>query len=203
MRSGPSTGYGIFAVAERGQAYVLLESSNGWDHVQVDRRTGWIASFGDEGLDLGAGAPAPSFAATPAPVTNGSGVNATQADIEILARIVKGEASQCSFEGKVAVAAVVLNRVQANGFPGTIAGVAHQPWQFSCYNANVRDRLYWGPIPQSCWDAARAAVAGQDPSRGATYYFNPFLVKPSWAHTMHFLVRIGSTAVTAHDFYRP
>jgi uncharacterized protein YraI len=201
MRTGPSTAYGVMAVAERGQAYVLLETTGEWDRVQVDRRTGWVAAFGVEDLDLGASAPAPSAPSSLA-VTS-SVVNATQADVEVLARIVKGEAAQCSFDGKVAVAAVVLNRVKANGFPGTIAGVAHQPYQFSCYNADVRDRLYWGPIPQSCMDAARAALAGQDPSRGATFYFNPYLVKPSWAHTMRFLVRIGTNATNMHDFYRP
>ena len=201
MRSGPSTGYGLLAVAERGQAYVLLESQGDWRRVQVDRRRGWVAAFGVDDLDLGV-SPATPIVTRPAPTT-GPTITASQADLEILARIVKGEAALCSFEGKVAVAAVVLNRVQARGFPGTIREVAHQPYQFSCYNANVRDRLYWGPIPQSCWDAARAALAGQDPGGGATYYFNPYLVKPSWARTMRFITRIGTNATNAHDFYRP
>lgn len=127
----------------------------------------------------------------------------SQQELEVLARIVKGECPpDVPWEGKVAVAAVVLNRVERPGYPKSVAGVAHQPLQFSCYNANERARLYYGAIPQWAWDAARAAVSGQDPSRGATHYFNPYIVKPSWAQNMRFIRRIGHDANTTHDFYR-
>jgi N-acetylmuramoyl-L-alanine amidase len=123
--------------------------------------------------------------------------------LEVLARIVKGEMPHDGcFEGKVAVAAVVLNRVRHPAFPKSIPGVAHQPLQFSCYNRDVRRRLYNGPIPEWAWEAARAAVNGRDPSNEATHYFNPYLVQPSWARTMRFLKRIGTESHTTHDFYR-
>lgn len=125
------------------------------------------------------------------------------ADLEVLARIVKGECPpDVPWEGKVAVAAVVLNRVERPGYPKTVRGVAHQPLQFSCYNANVRNRLYYGPVPQWCFDAARAAARGEDPSGGATHYFNPYLVRPAWARDMRFIRRIGHDANTTHDFYK-
>jgi N-acetylmuramoyl-L-alanine amidase len=130
-------------------------------------------------------------------------MSATPAELEILARICKGEAGIAPYEGKVAVCAVVLNRVRSRRHPDTIRGVAHQPWQFSAYNPNNRARLYWGPIPQACWDAARDALNGWDPSRGATYYFNPYIVLPSWAHSMTRTVRIGTRPSDTHDFYRP
>lgn len=127
----------------------------------------------------------------------------SQADLEILARIVKGECPpDMPWEGKVAVAAVVLNRVERPGYPKSVRGVAHQPLQFSCYNANVRQRLYYGPVPQWCFDAARAAARGEDPSGGATHYFNPYLVRPSWARNLRFIKRIGHNANTTHDFYK-
>lgn len=123
--------------------------------------------------------------------------------LEVLARIVKGEMPHDGpFEGKVAVAAVVLNRVRHDAFPNSIPAVAHQPLQFSCYNRNVRARLYNGHIPDWAWEAARAAVAGRDPSGGATHYFNPYLVRPAWARQMRFIKRIGTQAHTTHDFYR-
>ncbi len=125
------------------------------------------------------------------------------ADLEVLARIVKGECpGNMPYDGMVAVAAVVLNRVKDARFPNTIPGVAHQPMQFSCYNRNMRNRLYWGAIPQYAWDAARDAVNGRDPSGGATHYFNPYLVRPAWARNMRFIKRIGATRDTTHDFYR-
>jgi hypothetical protein len=197
VRTGPDTGYARLGVAAKGQRYVRVTDGAGWDQLQFDSRAGWSVEWAlsDAGTSS---APQPRTT-----TTTRSATSVTQAELEILARIVKGEAGQSSYEGKVAVAAVVLNRVRHPWFPGTIERVAHQPWQFSCYNANVRNRLYWGPIPQSCWDAAQAAVDGWDPTNGATHYFNPFLVRPSWARTLVFIKRIGSTALDAHDFYRP
>ena len=129
----------------------------------------------------------------------------TQGELEILARIVKGECpSLVPWEGQVAVAAVVLNRVRHSRFPNSIQGVAHQRLQFSCYNANVRNRLYFGTIPVYAWRAARAALAGADPTAGSTHYYNPYLVRPSWANQLRFVRRIerpGYRRLTGHDFY--
>ncbi len=145
----------------------------------------------------GAASPGPGLARVVAPM------DVPASHVEVLARIVKGECPpQMPFEGKVAVAAVVLNRVRSRYFPDTIPGVAHQPMQFSCYNPGERDRLYWGPIPQYAWDAARAALAGADPTDNCEFYFNPYLVQPSWADDLVFVRRIGDTSLTAHDFYR-
>jgi len=126
-------------------------------------------------------------------------------DLEVLARIVKGECPRATpWVGKVAVAAVVLNRVRHRRFPNSIPGVAHQRLQFSCYNRNVRNRLYYGTIPQFAWDAARAALAGADPTGGCTHYYNPYLVAPSWANQLRFVRRIENPNMkryTGHDFY--
>lgn len=130
-------------------------------------------------------------------------MQASAAEVEVLARIVKGECwYDTPFEGKVAVAATVLNRVRASGFPRTIAGVAHEPLQFSCYNANFRRRLYYGPIPDDAYRAARAALAGEDPTGGATHYYNPYLVRPAWARRLRPTVRIGTSRRDTHVFYR-
>lgn len=200
VRVGQDQSHSRIGVAKTGQTYVRLGSGAGWNLIQFDGRRGWVVAWATNNRTASAATPPP---ASPAVPSTGTRVRATAEEMEILARIIKGEAAQCSFEGKVAVAAVVLNRVKAPGFPSTIRGVAHQPWQFSCYNADVRNRLYWGPIPQSCWDAARAALNGQDPSLGATFYFNPYLVLPSWSRTMRRTVRIGTNALDTHDFYKP
>lgn len=149
-----------------------------------------------------------SSPAPAAPVSSGRlarirALHATAADVEVLARIIKGETpAHTPFAGQVAVGAVVLNRVLDSRWPGSIRGVAHQRLQFSAYNANVRQRLYHGPIPAYAWRAARAALAGQDPTAGATHYYNPFLVRPAWAKQLRFIKQIGSTVTTAHVFYR-
>jgi len=145
--------------------------------------------------------------AAPAPASRGAvhpPMRASQADLEVLARIVKGECPpSVPFVGKVAVAAVVLNRVRSRSFPSTIPGVAHQRKQFSCYNPDVRRRLYWGRIPPDAWAAARAALRGEDPTAGSLFYFNPYIVRPRWARDMTFVTRIGARPHTTHDFYRP
>jgi peptidoglycan hydrolase-like protein with peptidoglycan-binding domain len=147
-------------------------------------------------------------AADAQPDTSQSAIDASSSELEILARIVKGECpADVPWEGKVAVAAVVLNRVRSSRFPNSIQRVAHQPKQFSCYNSNVRRRLYFGPIPDYAWRAARAALAGQDPSGGADHYFNPYIVLPKWARRLKFIRRIGTPGTlrtrkrTTHDFY--
>src|SRR5690554_7721014 len=52
-------------------------------------------------------------------------------DLELLARLIHGEARGEPYEGQVAVGAVVLNRVKSPGFPNTISGVIYQPGAFT------------------------------------------------------------------------
>ncbi|MCA8923878.1 MAG: cell wall hydrolase [Planctomycetes bacterium] len=202
VRSGPSTGYSVMGSARGGQGLVVLQRRSGWNLVQFDSRAGWVSSSYTRPFTNGGSSTAPA----PPPASSGGrspAMQATAAEVEILARICKGEAGIASYENKVAVAAVVLNRVRSRRHPNSIRSVAHQPYQFSCYNPNMRNRLYYGPIPQDCWRAAREALAGRDPSLGATFYFNPYLVLPSWARGMTRTVRIGTRRSDTHDFYRP
>jgi N-acetylmuramoyl-L-alanine amidase len=130
-------------------------------------------------------------------------MRASAGDLEVLARIVKGECPPSApFAGKVAVAAVALNRVRSRRFPMSVRAVAHEPKQFSCYNASNRARLYHGSIPSDAWKAARAALDGEDPTGGCTFFFNPYLVQPGWARRLEFVMRIGTARSNTHDFYR-
>jgi uncharacterized protein YraI len=210
VRTGADASYSRIGLATSGQRYVRLGQDSGWSLIQFDDRTGWVVSWavgGGSTTSTSSSSSSSSSASTPSSSSSSANrhppMAVSQAELEVLARIVKGEAAQCPTAGKVAVAAVVLNRVRSSRFPSTITAVAHQPYQFSCYNANLRASLYYGAIPQSCWDAARAAVAGSDPSLGATYYFNPYLVRPSWAASLRFTVRIGTSSYDTHDFYKP
>lgn len=204
VRAGASTGWSVLGSVRKDQTYVRLAKQGNWYKIQFDRRTGWVAGWLVRTTTIKPTPPPAGGGTTrpPRPRFRNPPMQATQAELEVLARICKGEAGVASFEGKVAVVAVVLNRVRSRRFPNTITRVAHQPWQFSCYNPNVRNRLYWGPIPRSCWDAAREALRGRDPSRGADHYYNPYLVAPAWARRMTFLIRIGTNRTNTHDFYK-
>lgn len=90
-------------------------------------------------------------------------------DVYLLARLVYGEARGEPYEGQVAVAAVVLNRVEHAEFPNSIAGVIYQNGAFSV----VADgQINLSPDAQAL-SAARDALNGVDPTGGCTFYYNP------------------------------
>lgn len=54
-------------------------------------------------------------------------------ELKMLAHVVHSEARGEPYTGKVAVAAVVMNRLKSKDFPNTIAGVIFQPRAFTCH----------------------------------------------------------------------
>ncbi|MDU4938289.1 MAG: cell wall hydrolase [Clostridium sp.] len=100
----------------------------------------------------------------------------TQDDIDLMAKLVYAESRGEPFEGKVAVASVVLNRLLNPGFPNSIKGVIFQTNAFSC----VRDRDIKANPDQSCYDAVYEAINGKDPTNEALYFYNPAIATCSW-----------------------
>lgn len=117
-----------------------------------------------------------------------SGSSSTNSnDVNLLARLVYGEARGEPYAGQVAVAAVVLNRVKSSSFPNTIAGVIYQKGAF-----NVVDDGQINLSPNStAKKAAQDAVNGWDPSYGAIYYFNPNTATNKWIWSRPMTVTIG------------
>ncbi|WNQ13384.1 cell wall hydrolase [Paenibacillus aurantius] len=109
-----------------------------------------------------------------------------------LARIIHAEARGESFQGQVAVGAVVLNRVQSNSFPDSISGVIFQPGQFSA----VRDGQYQLAPDSSAYEAARTALNGYDPTGGALFYYNPAIATSSWMKARPAKLTIGNHVFT-------
>ncbi|MCI5605234.1 MAG: spore cortex-lytic enzyme [Clostridia bacterium] len=108
-------------------------------------------------------------------------------DVTLLAMAINGEARGESYEGQVAVGAVILNRVRHSSFPNTIAGVIYQKGAFTA----VDDGQINKPIQQSCFNAAKDALNGWDPSGGAIYYYNPATATNSWIRSRPIIKRIG------------
>lgn len=108
-------------------------------------------------------------------------------DTYLLARLIHAEAESEPYIGKVAVGAVVLNRVESPLFPNTLAGVLYQPHAFETV---TNGRIYNTPSNEAV-QAARDAVNGWDPSGGALYFFNPAKVVSSWVWTRTIVNRIG------------
>lgn len=108
-------------------------------------------------------------------------------DVTLLAMVINGEARGESYEGQVAVGAVVLNRVKHSSFPNTIAGVIYQRGAFTA----VDDGQINKAIESSCFNAARDALNGWDPTGGAIYYYNPVTATNSWIRTRPIIKTIG------------
>ena len=110
-------------------------------------------------------------------------------DTQLLARAVNGEARGEPYEGQVAVAAVILNRVKHSSFPNTISGVIYQPGAFTA----VSDGQINVPIdPKSTvYKACEDALNGWDPSGGAIYYFNPDTATNAWIWSRPLIKQIG------------
>ena len=109
-------------------------------------------------------------------------------NVDLLARIINGEARGENYTGQVAVGAVVLNRVRSSSFPNTMAGVIYQPGAFTA----VSDGQINKPVVQSCYNAARDALNGWDPSGGALYYYNPKTATSDWIWSRPVVARIGN-----------
>lgn len=121
--------------------------------------------------------------------SGGGGAVDRSDQLELLARAVAAEAEGEPFEGQVAVAAVILNRVQHPSFPNTISGVLYQPHAFE----SVTNGLIWRRTPSDeAYRAARAALNGWDPTYGAIFFWNPSKPVSPWVWTRQIVTRIGN-----------
>ncbi|MCK8816474.1 cell wall hydrolase [Natroniella sulfidigena] len=110
-------------------------------------------------------------------------------EVELLARIIHGEARGEPYIGQVAVGAVVLNRVIDSYFPDDIEAVIYQSGQFS----PVFDGQINLTPNRTAYRAAEAALRGEDPTRGAVYFYNPRTANYiSWFETRDTIVKIGN-----------
>ena len=111
-----------------------------------------------------------------------------ESEISLLARLVHAEARGEPYLGKVAVAAVVLNRVRSASFPNTISGVVYQAGAFDC----VADgQINLSPDNDSI-RAARDAMNGWDPTGGCVYYYNPAKSTSAWIWSREVRLSIGA-----------
>jgi N-acetylmuramoyl-L-alanine amidase len=116
----------------------------------------------------------------------------TKNEIQMLAQMVYGEARGESFEGEVAVAAVMLNRIDSNKFPDSVSGVLFQRGAF----AAVADGQYYNNPDSDAYRAVYNAIAGWDPTNSALYYFNPVTATSDWIWSRPQIKQIGKHIFT-------
>ncbi len=120
--------------------------------------------------------------------SSGSTSSYSNADVQLLARLIYGEARGESYVGQVAVGAVVMNRIKSSSFPNTMSGVIYQRYAFTAVDDG---QINLTPDATSK-KAAQDAMNGWDPSYGALYYYNPKTASSSWIFSRQTTVTIGN-----------
>lgn len=110
------------------------------------------------------------------------------ADLALLAKLVQVEAGNEPYEGKLAVANVVLNRVHSSSFPNTVKGVIYAPHQFPPAGNGL---LAKATASKDSIKAAKAALSGENNVPGAVYFFNAKL-EPNKLKMVTVVKKIGS-----------
>lgn len=112
----------------------------------------------------------------------------SEADVQLLARLIYGEARGESYVGQVAVGAVVMNRIKSASFPNTMSGVIYQSYAFTAVDDG---QINLSPN-STARKAALDAMNGWDPTYGALYYYNPATATSSWIFSRQTTVVIGN-----------
>ncbi|MGI5859514.1 MAG: LysM peptidoglycan-binding domain-containing protein [Tepidanaerobacteraceae bacterium] len=128
----------------------------------------------------------------------GTGVYHTQEERVLLARLIEAEAEGEPYMGKVAVGAVVVNRVLSDKFPNTVKNVIYHVDEIGAYQFEpVLDGRLFSVTPSSdSYEAVDAALGGMDPTGGALFFFNPYKISNTWLLSKPVIYRIGDHVFT-------
>ncbi|MCH5280853.1 MAG: cell wall hydrolase [Lachnospiraceae bacterium] len=178
VRKEPNEEAGVYKLVKNGDVLDAVEELDGWVSVQVDKNTiGYVSAdyvtveftteHGKTLKEIEEEARAKELAKLN---QNRGAVPTSVSDVTLLAALIQAEAGNQPYEGKLAVGAVVMNRVRSGGYPNTIIGVITAPGQFPpATNGTVAAIAARGPSA-SCIQAAEAAVSGQSNIGGATHF---------------------------------
>ena len=190
VRAGASEDAKVLTVADKGDKLLFdkkADKEKGWVAVEVKAGKGYVSadyvkvklgtteavSIAEEIAAQKAkeAAAAKLKAARSSEATQNASTSASADETTLLAAIIQCEAGSESYEGKVAVGAVVLNRKRSGSYPNSISGVIYQSGQFSPVGNGALARLLSsGNISNSCRQAAADALAGSDPTGGKLYF---------------------------------
>ncbi|XEC96208.1 cell wall hydrolase [Paenibacillus tarimensis] len=128
---------------------------------------------------------------------NSNHVSASQEDMKWLYQITEAEAGGESYQGKVAVAASILNRVSSPEWPGSIQDTIFQVTTFNGksyyqYSPVLDKRIYRVTPSVETKRAVQAAINGEDPGKGATVFYNPDKTDNQWVRSRETTAKIGN-----------
>jgi N-acetylmuramoyl-L-alanine amidase len=114
--------------------------------------------------------------------------NATASEIDLMARLVRAEAESEPYAGKVAVAYVVLNRVDSSQFPNTIEGVIYQSGQFSPVSNGEINK----PYDADSLRAVKEALSADRSNSQSLFFYNPKTATSRWLDSRETVTVIGN-----------
>nr|WP_312579193.1 cell wall hydrolase [Sedimentibacter sp.] len=103
----------------------------------------------------------------------------SSSDVDLLSRLITAEVQGESYEAKVAVGAVVMNRVESNSFPNSIKDVIYQNINGYYQFTPVLNGWINKPAQADCIKAAKEVLNGADPTNGALFFFESSITN-SW-----------------------
>ena len=126
---------------------------------------------------------------------NTPAVSYTQSDIDLLARLITAEADGQPYTAKVAVGAVIVNRVKSPDFPNTISGVIYEVSDGYYQFTPVLNGWINKPALGNARQAALDALNGVDPTNGALYYFDDSATN-AWLWSKPIALRVSNMVFT-------
>lgn len=118
-------------------------------------------------------------------------------DLHWLNQITEAEAGSESYNGKLAVAASILNRVKSPDWPNSIKETIFQATTFNGvsyhqYSPVLDNKIYNVTPSKDTVKAVQAALSGEDPSEGAVVFYNPDKTDNEWVRSREVTVTIGN-----------
>ncbi len=132
----------------------------------------------------------------PTDVFSEIGYTPNEDEMKLFVRTVSAEAPNEPLEGQIAVAAVIVNRVLHDAFPGTLWEVLTAPNQFCVVENGQVER----PIVDGAYEAVERALAGEDPSNGAYFFFAYNRVSRDSRAGRDLYNRTETTRIGVHSF---
>ena len=190
IRKEASTDSGIYALLAQGDIVDIYEDLGEWLKVDYDGYEGYVsAEYVTVNLICATGETMEEIAAREAAEAEArrqaqeeaaarraalseeqANVEANYSDVQLLAALIWCEAGNQTYEGQLAVGAVVMNRVNHPAYPNTISGVIYAPGQFTpAMTGRVAKALQRG-VPDSCTQAAIEAMSGVSNVGGALHF---------------------------------
>ncbi len=179
VRKEPSEDAQVAGLLEIGSEYPVVEELDGWVGIKYEKKECYVASqyvdvelIYEEGETMEEIKERERLAslAKAQLVTSYSSVKCTADEVELLACIIQCEAGNQGYEGRLAVGAVICNRVRSSKFPNNITDVVYSPGQFGpVSNGQLADRLAIG-ASSGCRQAAEDALNGATNVGDAKYF---------------------------------